>query len=113
VAANIYIDNYSAQTGASLFLQLNSPPYAFIPPPPQVWKYDKTESLTLTDLANSHFTHVLTGNPTAFGGEKWDVLESIEGFERIGWRRIGGVRVPEIIVMDKLWIMQSKERSGR
>ncbi|KAF9533988.1 Alg9-like mannosyltransferase family-domain-containing protein [Crepidotus variabilis] len=79
---HIHISNLAAQTGASLFMQLNAGPfYAFDPSASpleraqmemekekekarrMVWTYNKTESLSAFELTNGGFTHLISEVP--------------------------------------------------
>ncbi len=55
---NLHIDVYSAQTGISRFTQLYDD--ADDAKVQGQWSYNKTEDLSMTELAN--FTHLLVGN---------------------------------------------------
>ena len=59
---HVHISNLAAQTGASLFLQRNAPPFypGLAEPPRTNWTYDKIENLSLVDLTRSHnVTHLI------------------------------------------------------
>ncbi|KAG8886848.1 dolichyl-P-Man:Man(7)GlcNAc(2)-PP-dolichol alpha-1,6-mannosyltransferase [Tulasnella sp. 332] len=92
--ANVYLDDFSAQSGASLFLQEYESPYAFLllDAPSQSWRYIKTPNQA--DFSN--FTFVLTedGDSVLFG-EGWRVIDSVVK---------GRTRGKE----DHLWIMEKK-----
>ncbi|KAK7027254.1 Dol-P-Man:Man(7)GlcNAc(2)-PP-Dol alpha-1,6-mannosyltransferase [Paramarasmius palmivorus] len=101
-AYHVHISNLAAQTGASLFLQMNSPPY----PPnfsfdrlpialidlddPSTWTiYNKTEGLSTASLSSSTtFTHLISEYPPSKFGfmnrKQWVVVDVIEGFG--GWQ---------------------------
>ncbi|KAF9463957.1 Alg9-like mannosyltransferase family-domain-containing protein [Collybia nuda] len=124
---HVHISNLAAQTGASLFLQVNSSPH---PPPslfvsrPQMseWKYDKTESLTLRNLTATHsITHLISETkPGTRMGADWKTVGSIDGFERwaIDWELIKARgkgasldRLRNVLTMvteKKLWILERR-----
>ncbi|KAG9039906.1 dolichyl-P-Man:Man(7)GlcNAc(2)-PP-dolichol alpha-1,6-mannosyltransferase [Tulasnella sp. JGI-2019a] len=92
--ANVYMDDFSAQSGASLFLQAYAPPYTFLKAPSQSWTYDKTAHQT--DFSN--FTFVLTEDRGTHL-EGWCATDSV-----IRGRTRGKV--------DYLWIMQKEPPEG-
>lgn len=121
----MHISNLAAQTGATLFLQLNAPPY--YPPrpaPPAVWVYNKTENLSPAALSVSgaSFTHLISElSPVedATLRSHWKVAGVVAGFDRwaVDWVLIkgnkGGLlrRITEVLWMektDKLWILERK-----
>lgn len=89
ILANVYLDDFSAQSGASLFLHEYETPYTFLNPPAQSWSYIKTPNQA--DFSN--FTFVLTEDRDLLPGEGWSVIDSVET------RRTRGKE-------DHLWIMQ-------
>ncbi|TDL25529.1 alpha-1,6-mannosyltransferase subunit [Rickenella mellea] len=109
---HVHIGNYAAQTGASLFLQANSPPF-FTPylqrPLHNDWVYNKTENLTPLDIVNSpHFTHAITEDATAFeGADEWKVREEVWAFDGFRILRDQGrlVRI-KYVWSEKLWIAE-------
>lgn len=119
-APHVHISNLAAQTGASLFLQLNAPPYHIIQGPRESWSYNKTENLTFQQLtASSTFTHLISEvKPNTRVLTEWKVMDIVQGFERwaIDWEllkgRFGGDllrRVWDVVRMvqgDKLWILE-------
>ncbi|KAG6843533.1 hypothetical protein H0H87_003445, partial [Tephrocybe sp. NHM501043] len=129
--AHVHISNLAAQTGASLFTQQYAPPYLNRIPDAALraspsWIYDKTENLTIQDLtANQTFTHLIVEDrPDAETRRYWEVVASVEGFERWSLDRdalrklrreksITGVseRLFEVVKMvkqEKLWILHRK-----
>lgn len=113
---HVHIDNYAAQTGASLFLQEHAPPYPlYITSPAQAdWIYNKTENLPPSDITRSkHFTHVITENLQDFPKANWIVVESIKAFSGVKWHsqfKIEGiVRFPlEFMYSESLWILERR-----
>ncbi len=88
---HVHICNLAAQTGASLFLHNNAPP--FLPSLNDThhtsWVYDKTENLTLDDLTRSQeITHLIVEassvSPSALAAKGWTVVVVVDGFD--GWR---------------------------
>ena len=75
---NLHIDVYSAQTGVSRFLHMNSK-----------WIYNKTEDLSNEDLKS--FTHLLVQSSNEatleFLQETHEVLAEVEAFAGIGVQR--------------------------
>ncbi|KAF8895998.1 alpha-1,6-mannosyltransferase subunit [Infundibulicybe gibba] len=123
---HVHISNLAAQTGASLFSQINAPPYAHVPPAAGLrWTYNKTESLTPEQLtSNRRITHLISESPQVDG---WNVVESAKMFD--GWKvdrgaimqAINGVNrwdriLPALrdglglVKSERLWIL---ERSGK
>lgn len=83
-SVHLHLSNLAAQTGASLFLQENAPPYpVFLDRNSQAknWTYDKVEGIdVLTLTANRTVTHVISEFPCAkING--WKTLDVIQGFE--------------------------------
>ncbi|KAI0671330.1 Alg9-like mannosyltransferase family-domain-containing protein [Trametes maxima] len=86
----VHISNLAAQTGASLFLHSNAPP--FLPGletgHPATWTYDKTENLSFQALtATRDITHLIaevaTLPSTPSGLEAWTPVAVVDGFD--GW----------------------------
>jgi alpha-1,6-mannosyltransferase len=123
----VHIANLAAQTGASLFLHFNSPPYYFssssnASPP---WTYNKTEDLPLEVFSSSlgPFTHLISETSPAtnpYLRHQWQVVASIKGFDHfvVNWAFLKGskksgllshvwnlVRLEE---SEKLWILERK-----
>lgn len=79
---NLHICNLAAQTGASLFLHENAPPYlrdvtSFN------WKYDKTEGA----LDMGQFTHAIVEDIASVDGWKVDtIVEAFNGVTKRGLR---------------------------
>ncbi|KAJ3542211.1 hypothetical protein NMY22_g3599 [Coprinellus aureogranulatus] len=107
VHVHVHISNLAAQTGASLFTQLNAPPYW-----DQYeggkggwggergWVYNKTEGLSLDELigAKSPFTHlIIEEDPSEKGvlGKKgWGVVKEVKALEGV---RVQPSRLKDII----------------
>ncbi|KAI0366186.1 hypothetical protein BV20DRAFT_972227 [Pilatotrama ljubarskyi] len=92
---HVHISNLAAQTGASLFLHSHAPP--FLPGMdvghPTDWVYNKTENLTMEDLAASRqITHLIAEIPslTDAAMQAWRPVAVIDGFD--GWRLHTDVR---------------------
>ena len=84
---HVHISNLAAQTGASLFLHANAPPYLpFVPARPANWTYDKTENLSLKDLtAAREVTHLIAeADSPAAQATGWTPVAIVDGFD--GWR---------------------------
>ncbi|KAF8718278.1 hypothetical protein AX14_011943 [Amanita brunnescens Koide BX004] len=132
---HIHISNLAAQTGASLFLHLNSPPYppSYLmskQPPPNLppWTYNKTEHLRENVIASSHqITHVIAENPphgvlsetfrpvaSTLAYYRWiidqDMLLKLRGdlFRRY-WDVTKAVRM---VKTPKLWILERIKHRG-
>ncbi|KAF8972290.1 alpha-1,6-mannosyltransferase subunit [Flammula alnicola] len=123
---NVHISNLAAQTGASLFLQLNSPPHYFVPPTHQSpWSYNKTENLSLASLSStsSPFTHLISEISPSDDSHlrtHWRKVCAIKSFDRwaIDWDLFKGRNKGEILrhlkdvlrfeESDKLWILERR-----
>lgn len=133
-APHIHICNLAAQTGASLFSQINSPP--FLPSSPldleernKWWTYNKTENLSLEYLTSKEagFTHLITEshfNPTT--ESEWKLAGVINGFERwtVDWPSLTGTgrkgelsrrfwAVLNMVQVERLWIYERVGWTGR
>ena len=105
----VHISNLAAQTGASLFLQINSPP-TFPPFSGSAstssgleehngwWTYNKTENLSLKYLTSQEagFTHLISESNFDTDMDmttvsEWKLVGSISGFERwsVDWELLG------------------------
>jgi alpha-1,6-mannosyltransferase len=88
---HVHIGNLAAQSGASLFLHTHSPPYrphlGVVPPSISAahpWIYNKTENLTLADIAyDPSFTHAIAEDTDLLPVRLYAV-EAIDGFR--GWK---------------------------
>ncbi|KAF7972945.1 hypothetical protein HWV62_16508 [Athelia sp. TMB] len=89
---HVHLSNFAAQTGASLFLQVHSPPYlTYINssnPSSSHWIYNKTESLGTAELlASPHFTHLIAESEADVGAltasKQWRAVDVIDAFG--GW----------------------------
>ena len=127
LVVHVHVDNLAAQTGASLFLQENSPPSLLISRDKASmknnWIYNKTEHLTASDITVAkHFTHAITENPDAFSSSQWRRVEPVSSFEQFRWKQVATTKsgeqikpkgnlwemVPmvEIHYENKLWILE-------
>ncbi|KAH9885786.1 Alg9-like mannosyltransferase family-domain-containing protein [Cubamyces lactineus] len=86
---HVHISNLAAQTGASLFLHSNAPP--FLPGldvgRPTNWVYDKTENMSIQALTSSkEITHLIAEIPSLSPSvtQYWTPVAVIDGFD--GWR---------------------------
>jgi len=121
---HVHISNLAAQTGASLFLQLNAPPHSS-GSGASPWIYNKTENLSSTALSSSSspFTHLISETSPASDrtlAKHWRTLATIKGFDRwaVNWSLLFGKpkgelfrRFPELLIFeqsDKLWILERK-----
>jgi alpha-1,6-mannosyltransferase len=81
---HIHIANLAAQTGASLFLHENAPPYhpVMVAPLEASWTYNKTEGLQMDELLSpsSPFTHLITETLPDELYPDWKVVETIRTF---------------------------------
>ncbi|KAI0787333.1 Alg9-like mannosyltransferase family-domain-containing protein [Fomes fomentarius] len=94
---HVHICNLAAQTGASLFLHNNAPPFvsSLNGTHHTSWVYDKTENLTLDDLTRSEeITHLIveafSHSPSALAAKGWTEVAVVDGFD--GWRFNWNVR---------------------
>ncbi|KAG9314937.1 glycosyltransferase family 22 protein [Chiua virens] len=126
---HVHISNLAAQTGASLFLYEQAPPFvsSLQSSEPHLshpsWTYNKTESLTPSMISTSSFTHLIAESPEMSGME-WTVVEAIPAFK--GWRLNSAVltklktgkvweipldqwaRVLEMEMENQLWILERR-----
>jgi len=115
----------AAQTGASLFLQVHSPPYTDpLASPSSHWTYNKTESIPLAALTSSpQITHLIVESDAdvqyCVKSGEWELVDNVWGFE--GWRLPTrevvrgdgkGTEVwdlmPRMEKREKLWIMERR-----
>ncbi|KAF8150150.1 alpha-1,6-mannosyltransferase subunit [Crassisporium funariophilum] len=113
---HIHISNLAAQTGASLFLHLHSPPHFFPSPSSPSWTYNKTE-IPLPSLS-PRITHVLSEE--LLSGGKWRVVEAVRAFGgfKVDWEllrggdrgrlleRVGAGEVVGMMEKDGVWILE-------
>ncbi|KAI1797080.1 Alg9-like mannosyltransferase family-domain-containing protein [Ganoderma leucocontextum] len=88
---HVHISNLAAQTGASLFLHRNAPPFHPLVGEPShtSWVYDKTENLSLADLTKSHnVTHLIAEAGEEDRAHAWTSVALVAGFD--GWWFHGG-----------------------
>lgn len=106
----LHISNLAAQTGASLFLQENAPPFPLSSQAHSktTWTYVKTENLKESQLLR--YTHRIAESPDAGG---WTVVDIIQAFD--GWdfdlssALLKEGRLWEVAKMrrkDALWILE-------
>ena len=92
IHVNLHIDVYSAQTGVSRFLHMNSQ-----------WIYNKTEDLSNEDLKS--FTHLLvqsSNEPTLkFLKETHQVEAKIEAFVGINGKSFLPMFAPSVTILKK------------
>ena len=117
-STHVHISNLAAQTGASLFLQINSPPAlpsfsgsastsSGLEERNRWWTYNKTENLSFQYLTSQEggFTHLITESnfdtdTDMTRGSEWKLVGSISGFERwsVDWELLGeGGRKGELL----------------
>ena len=105
ILVHVHISNLAAQTGASLFLQVHSPPYlSSLSPQTNTdikvnhnWVYNKTENLSPVEITSpkSGFTHAIVeveDEPTQqlkvfLTNSSWRKVECISAFDRFRVRR--------------------------
>jgi len=126
----VHISNLAAQTGASLFLQLYSPPYhssqhAYTPKIATLtpWQYNKTENLSPSALSAAPFAFLISEIPessNSFLENHWTTLESFRGFDgwSLNWDLLRGRRRSELLervwevlefrTSEKLWLLTRK-----
>ncbi|KEP54634.1 ALG12-alpha-1,6-mannosyltransferase-like protein [Rhizoctonia solani 123E] len=95
---SVWIDNLAAQTGASLFTQAHSPPYFNLPSSSasaDAWTYSKDPNPASYDA----FTYLVVEDPGAHPIEKWDVVGSVDAFERVDIKRLKVVTKPTLFVL--------------
>lgn len=91
---HVHISNLAAQTGASLFQQIHAPPYLPWVEDNLSWIYNKTESVTPTQLtANRRITHVIAEvappkaansfDETGFPKGSWTLTGVVDSFDRM------------------------------
>ncbi|KAG5637949.1 hypothetical protein H0H81_002477 [Sphagnurus paluster] len=123
---HVHISDLAAQTGASLFFQLNAPPYPALfaehlkQDGREWWTYNKTESLTPTALTdNQAITHLIVEpSPVWQEDEKWKIVARLDGFSK--WELDAGILTAEVSELtlerlknvvrlekvEKLWILE-------
>ncbi|PPQ92580.1 hypothetical protein CVT25_007272 [Psilocybe cyanescens] len=128
-APHVHISNLAAQTGASLFLQLNAPPH-YLPShqqEQQPWSYNKTENLTpdILSSASTPFTHLISEIPPSTDwrmDRTWRVVKDIKSFDRwaVDWELLSFrgkkkgdllTRFKDVLLFEessKLWILERK-----
>jgi alpha-1,6-mannosyltransferase len=93
----LHITNLATQTGVSQFGQECSN-----------WNYDKTENLTISDLANLDFTHLIVENneETVFGlNHKYRLVKTIDQYHKIKVTPFP----PAILTKESLVILERKD----
>ncbi|KIY44223.1 glycosyltransferase family 22 protein [Fistulina hepatica ATCC 64428] len=112
---HVHLSNLAAQTGASLFLHEHAPPFYLSPVERQrTWIYNKTEGVTLDDLArDGSITHAIAEE----SGTSWNIVASVPGFDRWTFHKEILLRERhrllehpwDVLTMetsDKLWILE-------
>ncbi|CAE6457052.1 unnamed protein product [Rhizoctonia solani] len=92
---SVWIDNLAAQTGASLFTQAHSPPYFNISSASDSWTYSKDPK----PASYGEFTYLVVEDPNAHPIEKWDVVGSVDAFDRIDIKRFKVATKPTLFVL--------------
>ena len=115
---HVHISNLAAQTGASLFLQRNAPPFypGLAEPPHTNWIYDKTKNMSLVDLTRSrNVTHLIAEVSVLESSHAhgWTPVALIGGFD--GWRFHGkyGLRAALAERLSGLGNILEMRRSGK
>ncbi|KDN50722.1 hypothetical protein RSAG8_01220, partial [Rhizoctonia solani AG-8 WAC10335] len=93
-STSVWIDNLAAQTGASLFTQDHSPPYFISSISAEAWTYSKDPNPSYDE-----FTYLVVEDPGAHPIEKWDVVGSVDAFERVDIKRLKVVTKPTLFVL--------------
>ena len=94
---NVHITNLAAQTGVSQFGQECSN-----------WNYDKTEGLTIEQLAEMEFTHLIVENKeeTVFGlNAKYRLIKTVDQYHKIKVSPLP----PSIIKKEALVILERRD----
>ena len=125
----VHISNLAAQTGASLFLQINSPPMFLSTPSSGLdleqngwWTYNKTENMSLEYLTSqeARFMHlIMESNLDTATASEWKLMGIITGFERwsVDWELLGEGgrkgelkrrpwRILNMVQVEKLWVYE-------
>ncbi|CAE6530340.1 unnamed protein product [Rhizoctonia solani] len=93
---SVWINNLAAQTGASLFAQAHSPPYFNLSSTSaDSWTYSKDPNPVSFDK----FTYLVVEDPGVHPIEKWEVVGSVDAFERVDIKRLKVVTKPTLFVL--------------
>ncbi|PFH50041.1 glycosyltransferase family 22 protein [Amanita thiersii Skay4041] len=126
---HVHISNLAAQTGASLFLHMNSPPYVPSPLFSQMpasgapdWIYNKTEHISAQDIILSpHISHVISERD--FLGGEFVPVATIRAFDHWAVDRAALIKlkaqlvtrpwelskIVKMIKSKKLWILERRQ----
>ena len=114
----MHIDNYAAQTGASLFLHEHALPHGYLvlPRSPGSVIYNKTENLAWPDDFQ-HFDWIITEHKGWFSqygyqNSQWSVEGSIDGLRSVELRPLGEqgvwtkIKTLRLVQEPKLWLLR-------
>jgi len=117
---SVHIDNYAAQTGASLFLHEHAPPHGFLDSPhvPMSVIYNKTENLVWPDDFQ-HFDWIITehaARSSQHGHQdlQWTIEGSIGGLRGFELKPMGDsgvwakIKTVRIVQEPKLWLLRQR-----